>query len=457
MCYSKNHLIIALLLCLMVVPACNKESFISDEGLQCLISENNDLPLKKLAQSKMSLTAEDAATVILLSRQTVGTRSSSALIRNVVPISDNDGVPLLYAVNLDKGFTLVSAYKTSPPILAEIPKGKYSSNHGDSSLDFIISQIALNVEKHKSDTLSNEMRSLWFQYEESIVPEMVNTRSYSTVWDAIGAYVQMWTQDGLDYYYLYTQPPGLSNLDYAQLCYDASCYERDGYDYMNYSFITREVVNTTLQKGPYFVTTWGKSYPYYPSAYGSYKDESVSVGQLMRYYEYPNSYSWYLMPNHLVSTDSPNNHLTWLLSSVETSLVSLQSSGQTKPNSIYNYLNTYYYCSLYSHNLSNVLSSLNNHDPLIMTGTDSYGTTYAWCCDGYQKQDYHTEFYVWYLADSAYPDFDYERGNGVYNGQNTVYYCHLNWGDNGNNDGWFELSYIDYSNNMKDIFISGNK
>lgn len=456
MCYNKNRLSIALLICLIVVPACNKESVFSYEEQQTLVSDNN-LPLKKLAQSKNSLTAEDAATVILLSRQIPGTRSSSALIRNVVPISGDDGEPLLYAVNLDKGFTLVSAFKTSPPILAEVPNGIYAPSEEDASLDFIVKQIALNVKKHKSDTLSNEMKSLWFQYEESTVPDMINTRSYSTIWDAIGAYVQMWTQNGLDYYYLYNQPPGLSNSEYAQLCYDASCYERDGYNYMDYSFITREVVNTTLQKGPYLSTTWGRSYPYYPSSPGSYKVETVSVGQLMRYYENPNTYSWYLMPNHQINTDSPNAQLTWLLSSVESALVSLQSLGQTKPNSIKNYLNSYYYCSINSHNISNVISSLNNHNPLIMTGEDSSGTTFSWCCDGYQKQDYHTEFYVWYLADSAYPDFDYERGDGVYNSQTTIYYCHLNWGNNGSNDGWFELSHIDYSNNMKNIIITGNK
>jgi len=92
-----------------------------------------------------------------------------------------------------------------------------------------------------------------------------------------------------------------------------------------------------------------------------------------------------------------------------------------------------------------------------MTGENSSGTILAWCCDGYKKIDYHDEYTVWVIADSAYPDFDYEVAGSLYKDPHTVYYYHINWGNNGSNDGWFLLSGIDYSSNIKDIIVNGHR
>lgn len=45
----------------------------------------------------------------------------------------------------------------------------------------------------------------------------------------------------------------------------------------------------------------------------------------------------------------------------------------------------------------------------------------------------------------------------LYKDPHTVYYYHINWGDNGSNDGWFSLSGIDYSSNIKDIIVNGHR
>lgn len=410
---------------------------------------------RRLSASNIYLSSEDAITVVELSKQTLFTKSNFSLIKDVVTLPDEEGVPAVYVVNLDDGFVLVSGHKTSPPILAEVSKGSFSAESEDDALSFLIGELTNDVIKHKSDTLSESLKMLWSQYEEKVYPEIIQTRTYSTVWDAIGAYMQMWREDGFNVYVLNQQPPGLLNSEYEFLCSEASNYERDGYDYMDYSYITEKVIGTTLQKGPYLTTSWGREYPYYSSTSGSFNDGTLAVGQLMKYYEYPNSYFWDQMPDYL--TNTPNSHISYLLSSIESSLSSLQSSGQTKPNSIKNYLYTNYYSSISSHNTSSALSSINNRYPFIMTGENSSGSTFAWCCDGYKKIDYHDEYTVWVIADSAYPDFDYEVAGSLYKEAHTVYYYHINWGDNGSNDGWFSLSGIDYSSNIKDIIVNGHR
>lgn len=45
----------------------------------------------------------------------------------------------------------------------------------------------------------------------------------------------------------------------------------------------------------------------------------------------------------------------------------------------------------------------------------------------------------------------------LYKDPHTVYYYHINWGNNGSNDGWFLLSGIDYSSNIKDIIVNGHR
>lgn len=454
----KRAVIIAI--SLSVLLSCEKESIVNTVNT----TDSNDsididetTTIKRLSRSSINLAPEDALIVVSLCEERPITRSLVSNIKDVVTIPDEQGEPAIYAVNLDDGYILVSAYKTTPPILAEISHGSYSLTDEESALSFLIEELTNEVVKHKSDTLSKELKMLWSRYEEKESPQINGTRSYSTVWDAISAYMQMWRNEEYNVYVLHQQPPGLSNEEYAFLCEYASYYEREGYDYMYYSYITEKVIGTTLQKGPYYTTSWGAGYPYYATSSGSFDDATVAVGQLMKYYEYPNNYYWSLMPNHLTSTDTPNTYITSLLSSVESSLSTLQSSGQTKPNSVKNYLNTNYYASIASHNTASTLSALDDRDPFIMTGENSSGTIFAWCCDGYQKQSYHDEYAVWVIADFAYPDFDYEIANWVYNGQYTLYYYHINWGNNGNNDGWFILSDIDYSSNMKDIIVNGHR
>ena len=97
-----------------------------------------------------------------------------------------------------------------------------------------------------------------------------------------------------------------------------------------------------------------------------------------------------------------------------------------------------------------------------MQGSDSSdGSAHAWVCDGYKSNNY-TDTYLLVILP---PDEPYTLADGyIYNDYYLTSYLYMNWGEDGDANGWFysdnvafsgylygALIQFNYSSNRKDI------
>lgn len=170
----------------------------------------------------------------------------------------------------------------------------------------------------------------------------------------------------------------------------------------------------------------------------------IAMGQVMRYYEYPNNYNWSAMP--LTSWGATTTTANFIADIHDA--IGLMYSGQpmydcdatgvsasaNMGNVLKNQFN-YSSASWANYNRHVVESNIANYDrPVILSG-DNGTTGHMWVCDGYRRTIYH---------------FDDCTG---------VHYLkfHMNWGWGGTNDGWYSFDNFNpgnthYNNNKKMIY-----
>jgi hypothetical protein len=145
---------------------------------------------------------------------------------------------------------------------------------------------------------------------------------------------------------------------------------------------------------------------------------AVVMGQIMRYFELPSTYSWSSMHNTI-----GNYYSADLLKDIGVGVVmeyGCDISTTTTSKMIYSFENDFDYpIDVMSYtgsgsDLSEVLSSLHDERPVIFLG-NNYGDVnqgHAWICDGFQQS---------FFCESL----------------NTLVILHMNWGWYGNYDGYY--------------------
>lgn len=157
----------------------------------------------------------------------------------------------------------------------------------------------------------------------------------------------------------------------------------------------------TIQKGPFLATTWGQGCGYNsqtpsmscgPCGHAWTGCVATAMAQVMKYYQYPTSYSWSNMPN------SYGTSTTALLMRDIGNAVNMDygcngSSADTQDEVASSFKNDFGYSSAsYSdYNYQTVESELNYNRPVILRGGRNtgwwmfgqYSDGHAWVCDGY--------------------------------------------------------------------------
>lgn len=119
---------IVFLLSIICFLACQEQQYFE------IISEpsivNKEKTLVKISKDINVLSTEDAITLSnLYHNNHITSKSSySNVVKNVIPINDDSGQTLMYAVNYDDGFMIVSATKLFYPILAIVDHGTYTNS-----------------------------------------------------------------------------------------------------------------------------------------------------------------------------------------------------------------------------------------------------------------------------------------------------------------------------------------
>lgn len=120
----RTKLSLIFLVCVLV--GCTRNADI--ESVNLLHDPVSQTVLPKISKDITTLSSDDAIKVAnLFSHGAVLTKSESLkAVKSVVPVKDASGRTLIYAVNYDDGYILISATKRYYPVLAEVEHGTFT-------------------------------------------------------------------------------------------------------------------------------------------------------------------------------------------------------------------------------------------------------------------------------------------------------------------------------------------
>ncbi len=392
--------------------------------------------------------------------------SSDVTVKNVVTIQDSEGNPAIYAVNLDDGYLLVSATKSYYPILAQVDHGTFSLDDTPSGRDVVIQDIVADIETSKDSVTDCSL--IWKLYEKPRKPqkEAISRASldYGSEFDRFTDY---WYGYGYNIYYLTECKDILPSSVYDEFLSYVSYedpWEGTQYSYEHTAMVIEKVNNPLVQplKGPYLKTTWNQKAPYNGYEYPLYGyDDSpalgcvtIAVGQLMRYFEYPQDYDWSSMPNSLSYYESSTT-LSSFLNKLKVELKVDANGGSNIYNAQTALKNYGYSCQIVSHSTSAIETSLNKGYPTYARGVGQ-GVGHAWAIDGYKKNSYFLEYRVFRLEGTQAPKFAYDEvGDWTKQLRDSETFYHMNWGWGGLNDGWYIDNNFSYTTDRMELIING--
>jgi len=345
---------------------------------------------------------------LLKSAKYIGKRK----IKNTRTISDKKKTPYFYIFNYDSGgFSIVPADQRIEPNLAY---GETGSFNLDSLPYGVLRWLNANAQ------LINHLR-------------VTNAKQSATV-------NYLWSN-------AQCEPPASLELKSANYCPPPPC--------------TSSSTSSTV--GPLLTTTWdqGNGYNDYcpvlsggPNGHAYTGCSTTAIAQVMYYWKYPSTYNWDAM-----TLNSGNDEVAKLMGDIFPGAIDSYDTGGSSCANDYNIRHTFLNFGYQSaslagfvngitenggYNYQTVVSNLKNRWPVILGAYNDYvnilglysyptGSGHTWVCDGY-IQSFTT---------------DCESGIGY----GTLYF-HMNWGWNGQHNGWYAYNAWPYYSFFPDMIYN---
>ena len=437
-----------------ILFSCTRTADIESVSMSVETPQQTVLP--KISKDVDFLSADDAVKVAnLFNHGNVLTKSETLKeVRDVVPVKDDSGRTLMYAVNYADGYDLISATKKYHPVLAMVEHGTYTGEKTNTGYDVIMNEYVEATQAAIDGKIKIDGNP-WAVYEDISFEAPVQTKVSDEYYDVVNQYTGEWYQAGYNIYYLREKPDNMPDEMYEQFCDYASEFDRQDHDYMQCSFIVEENYSNTTTVGPLCSTSWGQKFPYNMSM----ADTSLPLGcttiaaaQIMKAIEYPTCYDWQAFPN-TVNYFYPTNPSDTLLSDFLVALranIGVNSQGEATLQELKQALKNHYAfnwnwsLNIVNHDNANIVASLDDDIPVCMTGLDeNTDDGHAWVCDGYRSVVDYTRYslFVIPMDDEITELLEWERQD-CYRGNTFTY--HMNWGWKGAKDGY----YLDHRLNM---------
>lgn len=447
-----------LFLFLMCVSCQNKIESNLNGSTDLKVEES--LQKAKIAKHTESLSEDDAVSVAsIFSENAKLTKSGSRQIRDVVTINGENGKPLIYAVNYDDGYILVSATRKYFPVLAQVESGRFNTEDTGTGADLFLSkyktEISYAIEKDTSFVTTE-----WIPYVDYSSDSIVRTKMDDSYWEILDEYWLEWANERCNIYFLREKPEAMPEGLYNSFCRIASDFMGEDSDYMEYAVIVEKYIEHNYSKGPFCSTKWNQGYPF-NAKLGSNEYlgcTTIAAGQIMKYFRSPASYNWDAMPDN-----TSNDVLASFLKELHDK-IGVKDGGATI-NQVKRALKDYgYNVSIISHSGTDVTTSLNNDKPVYMRGECSNtGDGHAWVCDGYRYSEPEYMYRLFTVPPGQIPVTRLEEAyrESVYDARSIVTH-HMNWGWGGDYNGYYYDSKIviprndgvtNFDLNRKDILI----
>ena len=203
----------------------------------------------------------------------------------------------------------------------------------------------------------------------------------------------------------------------------------------------------TSSVAPLLSTQWDQWTPTGTACYAGCV--TVSLAQIMRYYEKPVTVAWYAMPNTYSSTTLLNFFKAIgdnLGLDYTTCSVGANDTQITKAFKAFDYNVT-----ISNHSSYDVKTYLQKAKPapVSMGGftSSSGGSGHQWVCDGFRIYEDVMYYFVEFLTDWGHGNYVYDQwqmGSSTNPQVDYLYpttFHHMNWGYGGSGDGWFYDTY----------------
>ena len=422
----------------------------------------------KISKDVEILSKEDAMSVAAIFADANLTRSGSRQVRNVVAINDETGNPLMYAVNFDEGYILVSATRKYFPVLAEVESGNFDTETTGTGADLFFSgykaEITYAMEKDTSFVTTE-----WIPYVDYSSDKVAQTRMDDSYWDVLNEYWADWIDEDCNVYFLREKPEAMPEEMYNRYCTYASDFMGEDAEYMTYAVIVEKYIERINSKGPFCLTTWDQGYPYNTKLDNPQENlgcTTIAAGQIMKYFRMPTSFNWDEMPRDTTNYVSANFHvLTNFLKALHDAIG--VHNGLASTDDVQEALHrTYGYdVTRISHSLTRVMSSLNDNRPVYMRGNSPGSEVgHAWVCDGYKYTTPEYEYRLFTVPPGQTPVTRLEEAyRETYYDTSHLILNHMNWGWGGRYDGYyydpnlFQFTtdpILNFVRNRKDLLIN---
>ena len=464
----KTKLTLIFLVCILV--GCTKYADV--ESVNLPVESGAQTVLPKISKDISTLSSDDAIKVAhLFSHGNVITKSESLKeVKNVVPIKDASDRTLMYAVNYEDGYIIVSATKNYYPVLAEVDHGTYTGESTNTGHDVLMSEYIM------ATSLAMDGKQLvdgnpWYSYEEVPFEKLSRTKVSDDYTSVANDYIEEWYMAGYNIYQLRDQPENLPDDVYEQFCDFARDYDRPDHDYMQCSFIVENVISDYDVIGPLCQTSWDQGFPYNASLEDPQQKlgcTTIAAAQIMKALEYPRDKPWDYMPNSLSVAHTADSLTTFLAKLRDHLEVTDGGSGSIHKvkeglEDHYNYKSDYgVSLRIIDHDTSPIIASLNSNIPVYMRGIQPRSFDgHAWVCDGYYSSRNQTEYYLYVIPLGVSQITELTQIDTYIMYGSSVFMFHHNWGWGGSCDGYYVDSNVSttngtFSNSRKELIIEFN-
>lgn len=402
------------------------------------------------------------------------TRTADKLVKEVIPVSNENGELLLYIINYESngGYVIVSAKRDYMPILAYNDEGNFDLNTiGQSNAEywFQLQKRAIGSVAELPDSLKCEYRRMWSQYaKQKVAVNYLNTTRGSVtnyeVGEIIERNLQKWSNEGYDIMSLESYLGSSSDSRSEEILNAVRTYGNDNFygGAVQTSFVLMKDYSYTESVPSLLKSKWDQGYGFNQFIPNNYPTGCVTIalGQIMRYHEYPSRYNWSDMP-YSGATETTARFLREVGDYANVHYDKDGSSGSYEDacSALNNNLG-YTQARIVSHDNSTVCQELRMRRPVYMRGYDSSGflgfkkAGHAWVCDGFNLVVLRKTITVMCLQNcpieyapdfiTAYPTFEEAGGN---------LYMSMNWGWRGEHNGYYAGDDVSIPNDEKWNFI----
>lgn len=445
---KRNCIYFILINLLFFVSSCSEslDELHEDKGQEQVEIINTDL----IDKNTIDISVDDAQKIsALFTNSQPELRSSTAKsISEIKAVYDEGGKPTMYIVNYSNngGFILISATKNYLPILAFSDNGNFDTSNLQDGAELFYNNYngtLAQINNEVIDSLRIKFAADWAVFEQEDEPSPALRSLSNDVYQKRQEEIARWQAQGYECFELNAAYSFLPADKAYHFINDICSHYHPSYNCMSTAiFLIKRIYENT---GKLTRTTWNQTQPFNINAPNGWAGcVPIAMAQIMRYHQWPTSYTWSQIPE---GYGSATNETHRFIQDVRNRAnVKYKSNGTSASYDDakdafkkFNYsVGTYDFYG-YS-DRQRIADEIKGKRPVYMRGERSNGEGHAWMCEGYKadKIQYSAAMISGEIFNPNTIEYMHYTGTTEIIRQ----YYYMNWGWGGSSNAWFFLGNI---------------